>query len=431
MSQKQPNKPKLSTPAGTRPVTPVSSFTNLASLWSHRPETVATPASGMSEQNTRSPSPSGVETKRLSLGSRIGPGHESDSQGRGRKRLSKQRPASRDSSLPAQAMRRSFFLRSGRSSRASSVERDALPLPPIPPAVASAANAGSRVSRISENFAEDHTDPQIAMQGNVNDVDHQVITFEENATDRSVHDDSDSINTCGDSPTDEYIISSEQVANEREKFRVAALRRRLEENAGEGSSSSPGASTPTPPGTPPGENGPMLPLSNELQADADTLARGPYLSLSSVLQGKKDFKLQNIQPMFDDPTGLYYEVFELKLRKLNGKNSENALCIEEYLMQSERDWFNRYRSIKLGRSPASSRASSIFRVELEKSDERNISSGHPNDPRADDNSEQFFLQEDYAPPKGIQKIVLRRIGTWPLYTFLLAFVRIICSLTEC
>ncbi|KAG8525783.1 uncharacterized protein KY384_000543 [Bacidia gigantensis] len=436
MSQKHPQKQKESTPAATRQATPVSSFTNLAALWQSRQDNNATPASGMSEQGTRTPSPSGAEmTRALSLGSRLGPGHEADHQSRGRKKLSKQRPASRDSSLPAQAMRRAFFLRSGRSSRASSVDRstsnDLQPPPSLPTLVAPSNAPGNRVSRISENIAEDHAEHEVTGQDNPSQLDFsQQHVSTENGAERDDHDDSDRESTAEDSPTDEYILTSDQVANERDKFRVASLRRRLEENAGEGPSSvGRGGTTPSPPGTPPGENRPMITGINESQVmtDAGSAPKEPYLSLGTVLQGKKDFKLQNVQPIFDDPTGLYAEVFEHKLRKLNGKNSENTLCIEEYLRESEKDWFNRYRSVRLGRSPASSRASSIFRVELDRPDQRNVSNAGSGETRSDNDSDQFFLQENYTPPKGIRKYALRRIGTWPLYTFFLAFGQIISA----
>ena len=82
-----------------------------------------------------------------------------------------------------------------------------------------------------------------------------------------------------------------------------------------------------------GANEPMLPeqvhsgdepISGNLISSS--VAR---LSLGAVVQGKKDYKLQNVEPFFDDPTGLYYNAFERKLDNLNGRTSEGSLCVEE------------------------------------------------------------------------------------------------------
>ena len=149
------------------------------------------------------------------------------------------------------------------------------------------------------------------------------------------------------------------------------------------------------------------------------------LSLGAVVQGKRDYKLQNVDPFFDDPTGLYYNAFERKLDGLNGKTSEGSLCVEEYLVKSERDWFNRFRGAKMGRT--SLPASPMFRTR-ENSPAPSISNGRTRSNSMSPNSiegvQQFLLHEDYKPPTGLKKLLLRKIGDWPIYTFLLAFVSI-------
>ena len=40
---------------------------------------------------------------------------------------------------------------------------------------------------------------------------------------------------------------------------------------------------------------------------------------------------------------------------------------------------------------------------------------------------QFFLGDDYEPPTGLKKLMQKRIGDWPLYSFLLAFGQIIAA----
>ena len=160
--------------------------------------------------------------------------------------------------------------------------------------------------------------------------------------------------------------------------------------------------------------------------DAPLAPSANYLSLGSVLQGKKDYKLQSVEPFFTDPTGLYYNVFKKRLEKLNGKSSEGALCIEDYLTSSEKDWFNRFRNVKMGKSAADSPASSVFRLPLTNEQmgtsaaDSTLILEHLD---AHNNAhEQYHLDDDYKPPTRMKKFLLRRIGEWPLYSFLLAFV---------
>lgn len=154
-----------------------------------------------------------------------------------------------------------------------------------------------------------------------------------------------------------------------------------------------------------------------------TTPTAAFLSLGTVLQGKKDYKLQNVEPFFTDPTGLYYKAFEKKLSKLNGKSSEGSLCVEEYLTASEKDWFNRFRNVKMGKSPESTPASSVFRLPLTRQNSTgSVANVDETDGAEYNRGEQYLLQDDYQPPTGIKKVLLTRIGQWPLYSFLLAFV---------
>jgi alpha-1,3-glucan synthase len=147
------------------------------------------------------------------------------------------------------------------------------------------------------------------------------------------------------------------------------------------------------------------------------------LSLTGVVAERHDYNLQKVEPFFTDPNKEYYKAFEKKLDDLNGKNSESQLCIEDYLEKSEKQWFNRYRNAKLGKSPAATPAGSIFRSKSPESlyDQDGAYSN------SNDNQElvnQFLIDKDYVPPKGLKGFLLRRIGDWPLYSILLAFVRI-------
>ena len=175
-----------------------------------------------------------------------------------------------------------------------------------------------------------------------------------------------------------------------------------------------------------GANEPMLldPTNGSGEQIAGNLISSSVarLSLGAVVQSKKDYKLQNVAPFFDDPTGLYYNAFERRLDDLSGRTSEGPLCIEELLVQSERDWFNRFRGAKMGRT--SLPASPMFRTRDNSptrfSDARRESQSSSNG--LNEGVEQFLLDDDYRPPTGLKKLLLRKMGDWPVYSFLLAFV---------
>ena len=78
------------------------------------------------------------------------------------------------------------------------------------------------------------------------------------------------------------------------------------------------------------------------------------LSLDQVIGSRSDYKLQKVDPTFNDTSGEFYRTFKQKLQKLDGKTSERDLCIEEYLVDSEKAWFKRMRDAKLGRSRGAS-----------------------------------------------------------------------------
>jgi alpha-1,3-glucan synthase len=148
-----------------------------------------------------------------------------------------------------------------------------------------------------------------------------------------------------------------------------------------------------------------------------------------VVGDKKDFKLQKVDPFFTDSTGEYYKEFEKRLEKLNAGNSETPqFCIEDYLVKSEKKWFDRFRDARLGRnqSPApsifrgrraASPAGSIFNEEID--------SGSPSDGSKE--GDEFLLGKDYVPPTGLKKWMQLRIGDWPIYSFFLGFGQIIAA----
>ena len=158
------------------------------------------------------------------------------------------------------------------------------------------------------------------------------------------------------------------------------------------------------------------------------------LSLPNVTKGNSDYQLQHVSPFFTDPKQEFTEAFEKKLEKLNGKSSEDALCIEEYLVKSEKTWFSKMRDAQMGRSVPPSPAPSVMRMSM----------AHPSSPEGSSFegvhdtrkheagfvTDEFLLGDDYVAPTGLKHILRLRIGEWPVYSILLAFVSLVYILTS-
>ncbi|KAL8851905.1 MAG: hypothetical protein Q9221_003229 [Calogaya cf. arnoldii] len=152
-------------------------------------------------------------------------------------------------------------------------------------------------------------------------------------------------------------------------------------------------------------------------------------SYGTVLQGKVNYALQNVEPFFTDPTGLYYKAFNLELKDLTSKNSEDALCIESFLVLSEKDWYNRLHKVKMGKRASKARPASFFHTPMQRQGSA-VSIFNENVESAampDNSAEQYLLKEQYKPPTGLRKLLLRRARQWPFYSFLLAFGQIIAA----
>jgi len=178
---------------------------------------------------------------------------------------------------------------------------------------------------------------------------------------------------------------------------------------------SPGPSTP---GTPTGRDGL---LSFEQAYDQTSTKR--RLSVKSMIGGQKDFNLQKVDPFFTDSTLLYYNKFEKLLNSVDARSSENELCIEKYLIKSEKRWFARFNRAKLGMSaPAAGSSPSVFQLSRGGNEDEGSADGSGYSPEGSV-SEEFVMWEDYVAPTGLRKLLQRKIGDWQLYCFLLAFVR--------
>ncbi|KAJ5734104.1 hypothetical protein N7493_002890 [Penicillium malachiteum] len=182
------------------------------------------------------------------------------------------------------------------------------------------------------------------------------------------------------------------------------------------------------PGTPPAVDQLLLPpqpiMSN------NRFSNGSVLSLDSVVGNKKDFKLQKVDPFFTDGNGEYYNQFEQKLADLNGANSEGPLCIEEYLIKSEQEWFDKFRNARLGRhnkeaTPSIIRSRHNGSPTASYNDEAMSHIADSEDHDSDD--DEFLLGKDYVPPTGLRKWMQIKVGDWPIYSLFLALGQIIAA----
>ncbi|KAK2044728.1 glycosyl transferase group 1 [Colletotrichum somersetense] len=167
------------------------------------------------------------------------------------------------------------------------------------------------------------------------------------------------------------------------------------------------------------------------------------LSVNEVLGARTDYALQKVDPFFNDSTNEYYQAFEEKLAGLTAKNSESEMCIEEYLIESERDWSKRFRDAKLGRSKSPRGRTTIMMdvPERRPGHSRNLSyhSIAPSEAYSDDDDggnypnvedpadDEFLLGKEYKAPTGLKKFLQIRLGDWPIYSFLLGLGQILSA----
>lgn len=151
------------------------------------------------------------------------------------------------------------------------------------------------------------------------------------------------------------------------------------------------------------------------------------LSVDTVVGGKTNFNLQKVDPFFTDSSGEFYREFEHRLDGLSGSNSDKT-CIEEFLIKSEKKWFDHFRDAKLGR--LSSYNTPRHSVDLPHATSRDSHLAPDSDPDTDSNrsrKDEYLLGNDYVPPTGLRKIMQLRFLDWPIYSFFLAFGQIIAA----
>jgi alpha-1,3-glucan synthase len=158
--------------------------------------------------------------------------------------------------------------------------------------------------------------------------------------------------------------------------------------------------------------------------NGSTMSIASVVSVDSIVQGRKDFKLQQVDAFFTDQDGQYYDAFEQRLNKLNAKNSTSQLCIEEYLMKSEKQFFERMHDAKLGSLSRNNSSTNLMEGSNRMS---TLAREYGDDDDEEKPANEFGLSEDYVPPTGIKKFLSRRLGEWPVYAMLMALGQVIAS----
>jgi alpha-1,3-glucan synthase len=178
------------------------------------------------------------------------------------------------------------------------------------------------------------------------------------------------------------------------------------------------------------------------------------VSITSVTKGRKDFALQKVDPFFTDADGEYTDEFKRMLTGLDSKTSETDLCIEQYLVRSEKQWFEGYKSAKFGLSPsrnaskvslveattpappsssrfldipsrpASPYAPSVISSVYSEDDDHHSNAGSRRFISAFESEEGGANPNEASP---IQKFMLRKVFDWPVYTLVLAFGQILAA----
>nr|POE74642.1 cell wall alpha-1,3-glucan synthase ags1 [Quercus suber] len=140
------------------------------------------------------------------------------------------------------------------------------------------------------------------------------------------------------------------------------------------------------------------------------------LSSEKIIDEKNLDRPQDLTPFFTDPTGLYLKTFERQLNSLCGKTSEAQLCIEQYLVKSEKQWFDRLHDVKMSRNNTLALTQGVSPTG---SMDEAIADAEP--------MSQFLLPQNYEAPTGIRRIMQYKIGDWPLYSFLIALGQILAA----
>ncbi|KAL7424549.1 hypothetical protein Q5752_000233 [Cryptotrichosporon argae] len=156
-------------------------------------------------------------------------------------------------------------------------------------------------------------------------------------------------------------------------------------------------------------------------------------SISSIVDEKGSSPLNKAMETFTDADGEVATSFVQKLQSLSADNSKGDLCIEKFLMKSEKAFFSEMKKEKLSAASIRSRDSYItpktpsmmdgFRPELYPAPTHYSASGHGHD-------EVYDTYDEPEPEKHMTRTQIfmdRSVGGWPLYTIVISFGQLLSA----
>lgn len=170
--------------------------------------------------------------------------------------------------------------------------------------------------------------------------------------------------------------------------------------------------------------------SNPASSSRALSTQPSVLSLQSVIGEEKTYRMQKVDPFFTDSQGVYTKQFGRLLSGLNGRTSTNELCIEEFIIRSEKNWYARFYDAKLGVNRSHTKVMSVCVEEIGSSSSSSSGSSNSSNTSIESSAiteDEFELGHDYTPPKGLEKIVQYKIRDWPIYSFLIALGQILSA----
>ncbi|KAL6717287.1 Cell wall alpha-1,3-glucan synthase ags1 [Lecanora helva] len=290
-------------------------------------------------------------------------------------------------------------------SRASSPIRDNSELPPLPNGGLGSEIGPSQVKKLKQRGSSHSADPPSTPLFEVEEADNEEILGTQKRSSRPLV---PSLSQYWQTPSPQNQSTPLANLSERRRFSTDSLK--PQEVPYSPNLHAP-LVKPSVPGTTLSEDWFAESGPNLYKQSNDTL-----LSLSAVTGGSSDFKLQHVSPFFTDPKKEFTGQYKKKLEKLNGKTSEAQLCIEEYLIKSEKQWYSQMRAAQMGKSLPPSPMVTARAIECHPSPEGSVfEDGRftPQTPNAVDEREtaidEFLLGPDYVAPKGLKHILRLRI----------------------
>ncbi|KAK8853442.1 hypothetical protein IAR55_004148 [Kwoniella newhampshirensis] len=160
-------------------------------------------------------------------------------------------------------------------------------------------------------------------------------------------------------------------------------------------------------------------------------------SISSIVDEKDASPLNKAMETFTDSDGEVAQSFVQKLRDLSADNSKGDLCIEKFLIKSEKAFFTEIKKEKISAmSIRSSRDSFInsrapSMVEGFRPESPYSVSGHGHDDSADHHYGGGDMYDEPGPPETqmtrLQIFMGRQIGGWPLYTIIISLGQLLSA----